>query len=263
MGKKNTNFEQYWSVREKILMFLQYSAGKGALQISFDFHKPYGEVLEFIQACDPEFTKTGYSFKKLLNITGNARGIHSICFLCNRYTPEDRLIASIYGPPIVCSTPGTRTSNRCSLKRFENRIARKFEARKKTRSSALYRIRRAMTNYIRNSLTSGKRNNHWENLVGYSLEDLKRHLEKRFKKGMNFENYGRHGWHIDHKIPVSAFNFNGYNDPDFKRCWALKNLQPMWAKDNIAKSNKLEKPFQPSLALSIENLGVTYNGEKR
>ena len=30
--------------------------------------------------------------------------------------------------------------------------------------------------------------------------------------------------------------------------WALSNLRPMWARENIAKSDKIEKPMQPSLS---------------
>ena len=64
---------------------------------------------------------------------------------------------------------------------------------------------------------------------------------------MIWGNYG--DWHIDHKIPISAFNFTKPEHEDFKRCWALSNLQPLWAKDNISKNAKLEKHFQPSLAI--------------
>jgi hypothetical protein len=89
----------------------------------------------------------------------------------------------------------------------------------------------------------------WETLVGYTVDDLMSHLEKQFAPGMTWGNYGRGGWHIDHKIPRSAFNYNTPDDIDFKRCWALENLQPLWEKENISKGAKLERPFQPSLAL--------------
>jgi hypothetical protein len=88
----------------------------------------------------------------------------------------------------------------------------------------------------------------WEALVDYTLDDLMRHLEKQFQQGMSWDNYGKTGWHIDHLIPVSAFNFKTYDDIDFKRAWALSNLQPMWAKENMSKGAKIDKPFQPSFA---------------
>lgn len=105
-----------------------------------------------------------------------------------------------------------------------------------------------MSGGISKSLQRGlKAGRHWETLVGYTVDQLKKHLEKRFLPGMTWENYGQ--WHIDHKTPVSVFNYECPEDVDFKKCWALKNLQPMWALDNIRKYNKLDKPFQPSLTI--------------
>ncbi|GAG90799.1 unnamed protein product, partial [marine sediment metagenome] len=60
---------------------------------------------------------------------------------------------------------------------------------------------------------------------------------------MTWKNQGK--WHLEHKVPVSAFNFSSSDHIDFKRCWALSNLQPMWAKENLSKSAKIDKPFQP------------------
>lgn len=59
-----------------------------------------------------------------------------------------------------------------------------------------------------------------------------------FQPGMTWENYGK--WHIDHKTPDSWFQYNSINDDGFKKSWALENLQPMWAKDNLSKGNKYE-----------------------
>jgi 5-methylcytosine-specific restriction endonuclease McrA len=84
-------------------------------------------------------------------------------------------------------------------------------------------------------------------LLGYSVDQLMRHLANRFQPGMSFDNYGE--WHVDHIIPLAAHNYETPDDQDFKRAWALKNLQPLWEPDNLSKSDKLEKEFQPSLAL--------------
>ncbi len=94
-----------------------------------------------------------------------------------------------------------------------------------------------------------KANRHWEELVGFTINQLKKHLEKRFKPGMTWENYGKH-WHIDHKVPIAVFNFERPEDIDFRLCWSLKNLQPLEAKENIRKSDNLDKPFQASLAIA-------------
>ena len=74
------------------------------------------------------------------------------------------------------------------------------------------------------------------NLMGYTIDELKKHLESQFTDGMSWEN--RSEWHIDHIRPVSSFNFTTTDCEDFKKCWALNNLQPLWAKDNMSKGDK-------------------------
>lgn len=112
-----------------------------------------------------------------------------------------------------------------------------------------FKVNRAVKCSIYRALRNDKNGNHWESLVGYTLDDLKNHLEKQFVGGMTWENYGKTGWTIDHKIPVSVFNFTNSEHRDFKRCWSLKNLQPMWGIENYSKGAKLTKHFQPSLLM--------------
>jgi hypothetical protein len=74
-------------------------------------------------------------------------------------------------------------------------------------------------------------------LLGYSIEELMSHLEALFTEGMSWDNYGE--WHVDHKIPMNSFNFETTDDPEFKECWCLNNLQPLWGPDNLSKGTKL------------------------
>jgi len=53
---------------------------------------------------------------------------------------------------------------------------------------------------------------------------------------MTWANYGE--WHIDHKRPISSFNIVSVDCKEFGECWALENLQPLWADENLRKSNK-------------------------
>ena len=118
------------------------------------------------------------------------------------------------------------------------------------RSTPRGKLSRNVSFLIGDSLCNNKNNRHWEDLVGYTVDILKKHLEKRFKPEMTWENYGAY-WHIDHKIPIAAFNFEKPEDLDFRRCWSLKNLQPLESKQNMSKGAKIDKPFQPSLSISI------------
>lgn len=122
---------------------------------------------------------------------------------------------------------------------------RRYE--RKLRATPKGKLSNNISRAIRFSLRNNKKGWHWESLVGYTIDDLKNHLEKQFKDGMTWDNQGF--WHIDHIIPVSVFNFDNPSNLDFKRCWALKNLRPLWSKDNISKQNKLNQLFQPSLRI--------------
>jgi hypothetical protein len=91
--------------------------------------------------------------------------------------------------------------------------------------------------HIYQTLKGTKAGRSWQPLVGYSVEDLRAHLERQFIKGMTWGSYGE--WHIDHIRPVASFRFSSPDDPEFRACWALSNLRPLWARDNILKSDKL------------------------
>jgi len=72
-----------------------------------------------------------------------------------------------------------------------------------------------------------------EKLIGCTIIQLKQHLQNQFKKGMNWSNYGLYGWHIDHKIPCASFDLSKENKQ--QKCFNYKNLQPLWAKENLKK----------------------------
>lgn len=70
--------------------------------------------------------------------------------------------------------------------------------------------------------------------LGYSLDDLKLHIERQFTRGMTWERFMAGEIHIDHITPVSLFDLE---DPEQVRlCWSLTNLRPLWAKENTAKA---------------------------
>jgi uncharacterized Zn finger protein (UPF0148 family) len=70
--------------------------------------------------------------------------------------------------------------------------------------------------------------------LGCTWDELCAYLESKFQPGMSWDNYGE--WHVDHIKPLSSFNLE---DPaEFKKACHYTNLQPLWAKDNLVKSNK-------------------------
>lgn len=97
------------------------------------------------------------------------------------------------------------------------------------------------------ALKGNKSGRHWESLIGYTLDQLYSRLRRTLPSGYTWQDYLDGKLHIDHIIPVSVFNFEKPEDTDFQRCFALKNLQLLPARENVIKSNKLDGHFQPSL----------------
>ena len=114
---------------------------------------------------------------------------------------------------------------------------------KRILSTPMGRLSSNMARAINAALRDGKNGKKWEEFVDFNAETLMIHLEKQFKPDMTRENYGRGGWHVDHKIPISAFNYEKPEDDEFKKCWSLDNLQPLWAEDNLKKGAKILKRY--------------------
>jgi hypothetical protein len=82
-----------------------------------------------------------------------------------------------------------------------------------------------------------QKNGHYFEILKYTPDELIVHLENQFTEGMTWDNYGQ--WHVDHISPISLHNINEIGDDEFMKCWSLSNLQPLWADENIRKSNKV------------------------
>lgn len=72
-------------------------------------------------------------------------------------------------------------------------------------------------------------------LLGYSIDELRAHLEARFSAGMSWSEFCAGRIHIDHIRPLASFRFDSIESEEFRQAWALDNLQPLWAWDNLRK----------------------------
>lgn len=117
------------------------------------------------------------------------------------------------------------------------RANRKYK-KKKHETDPTYRLNSNVSRYIHKALVSKRPNAHWENFMPFTLIELIKHLEKQFKPGMNWDNYGKGGWELDHIVPLSWFNYKCVQDAEFLSAWNLSNLQPLWCFENQSKSNK-------------------------
>ena len=96
-----------------------------------------------------------------------------------------------------------------------------------------YIAMRVLRTAVCNSFTRRgvKKNNKTEELLGASWDVVQAHFESLFTEGMSWSNRGK--WHVDHIRPVSSFE--DLHDPSMNH---YTNLQPLWAEDNFAKSDK-------------------------
>ena len=75
-------------------------------------------------------------------------------------------------------------------------------------------------------------------LLGCSIEEFVVYLSLKFQPGMNWNNYGRDGWHIDHIKPLKLFDLT--NVDHLKKALHYTNLQPLWKAQNLSKGSKYE-----------------------
>lgn len=113
--------------------------------------------------------------------------------------------------------------------------------------------------YLRNQLYNGitgygaVKETDFITMVGLNPIELNKYLESQFEEGMTWENHNRHGWHIDHIIPMNAFNMKD-SIQQRASCY-YKNLRPMWGKPNIQKGAKyLQEDFDNYMDWFIKNV---------
>lgn len=115
--------------------------------------------------------------------------------------------------------------------------ARKYAAQRR-KNDPTFKFRGAVTRLVGFYLKrkgGNKRGSPFFKAVDYTPDDLRRHIEKQFTQGMSWANYGE--WHLEHIIPNATFDYTCMEDAEFRACWALTNLRPMWKLENLKKSD--------------------------
>lgn len=99
-----------------------------------------------------------------------------------------------------------------------------------------YRLKENMRSRVNLAIKGGIKAGRTFEMVGCSVDELKSHLERHFKPGMSWENYGL--WQVDHIQPCAAFNL--IDPEEQKACFHYSNLQPLWKLENLSKGDKME-----------------------
>lgn len=123
----------------------------------------------------------------------------------------------------------------------KNREKRHLRKKERMQTDIQFKIRSMVSVRLRNGLirfnkkkNKGKRT---QDYLGCSYSYYVKYLEKKFKKGMSWKNFGRNGWEIDHIKPLAKFDLTKVNHQ--KKAFNFKNTQPLWRKENRSKGDKI------------------------
>ena len=163
--------------------------------------------------CKNKYSKTGFNSK---------------CKKCvKEYESENRDKRKAYHKEY-------KQKNREKNREKRNEYERTYQATRKA-NDTLYKLTTNIRSLIRQSIRNNgytKRSKTHE-ILGCSYEHFKAHIEQQFTEGMSWDN--RHLWHLDHIIPISL----GQTEEEITALNHWSNFQPLWAADNIRKSNKI------------------------
>ena len=121
--------------------------------------------------------------------------------------------------------------------KLKRRKRDKIYNKKKYHSNVQFKLLCSLRGRIWKVLNGNPKSKRTLELLGCSIDFLKKHLEAQFKDGMTWENYGKHGWEIDHIYPCSKYDLT---DPtQQEQCFHYSNLQPLWGVDNRIKGDKI------------------------
>ena len=144
-----------------------------------------------------------------------------------------------------------REKNRIYYKNNNEKFRKSYNKYRKNKykKDLKYNLNYRISCLMRKSLKKNKNGYHWEDLIGYTLNELIKHLKETMPSNYIWQDYLEGKLQIDHIIPIDVFNFTKPEHIDFKRCWALINLRLLPKEENRNKSNKLSRPFQPALKI--------------
>jgi len=103
--------------------------------------------------------------------------------------------------------------------------------RERRRTDIMTKLRDNLRRRLHKALKGKAKSQRTMQLLGASIETVLSHIENLFLIGMSWENYGK--WHLDHKIPLASAK----NTEELEKLFHYSNLQPLWAIDNIKKSD--------------------------
>lgn len=132
-----------------------------------------------------------------------------------------------------------KTNNERYHKNKKKYFVKWYENKKqKLKTNIEFKLKEILSSRMRMAIMNhkGKKDTSSIELLGADIQTVRNHLEKQFLEGMSWDNHSIIGWHIDHIKPCDSFDLTDVEEQ--KKCFHYTNLQPLWYKDNILKSNQ-------------------------
>ena len=124
----------------------------------------------------------------------------------------------------------------------------------KRRTDLKFNLNSKMAIAIGTSLRGNKNGKKWEDLINYTIKDLKERLQNTIPQGYDWRDFLNGELHIDHILPIKLFQFKTPEDEEFKQCWSLYNLRLLSAKENILKRENITNSILLWLLLKEERV---------
>jgi hypothetical protein len=171
-----------------------------------------------------------------------SNGVSSKCKKCHNIRAGERKKLKRKNDPEYRKLMNRKRTERLTRRKKEDPEYRKLINRKKEARNVMreerdpvYKLKRKLRYSLRDSFRRKgytKKTQSYK-LLGEEWSVVKEHFESLFTEGMSWDNMGK--WHIDHIIPLSSAK----NEDEIVKLCHYTNLQPLWEKDNLEKSNKI------------------------
>lgn len=141
------------------------------------------------------------------------------------------------------TSPIAKECRKRYAKSDKGKLAQRRYVKKRYQSNIEFKIRTTLRTRLRHAITKNIKQSSAIKLLGCTVEYFISYIESKLLPNMTWDNYGNPNgnhtdcWHIDHIVPCSNFDLTSLEQQ--KLCFHYTNLQPLWAKDNLSKSDKV------------------------
>ena len=171
-------------------------------------------------SCEMISEKNNIPIRKIWNFIETHQSQYQICSKCDiplDFSNFSKDARAVNGYMCVC------------------RACQSVRHRARRQADVNFKLRSILRCQVCDALKGKNKSAHTLELIGCSIEHLKGYIEAQWRPKMHWGNHTRNGWNLDHIVPLESFDLTS---PEQQRiALNYKNLQPLWAKDNLVKGD--------------------------